>query len=245
MTLVEDFKPSKLKEKMTEWDKFLAATKKEVLKLKKEKELAQKLANGEITEEEHKKEDKKKKKEEERKEEEKKKKMNKAKEEKVDGEDKKEDKKEEEEVDPSTVNTIDFTEEDWMLARLRMELHTICHAFVEDVEDKERTSFSADFAPHYYKQYAHEGYYFVPGTFGCKNMDEICALIKDTLKVESSMMTSVLPVDTSFDDFVQLTEDARQERVDRIGAGDEGAQLKFKAQTQRFGVKGSKGMQYK
>jgi len=258
MTLVEDFKPSdKLKEKMTEWDKFLAATKKEVLKLKKEKELAQKLANGEITEEEHKKqqeeeakkEEEEKKKEEERKEEEKKKKMNKAKEEKVDGEDKKEDKKEEEEeeeeVDPSTVNTIDFTEEDWMLARLRMELHTICHAFVEDVEDKERTSFSADFAPHYYKQYAHEGYYFVPGTFGCKNMDEICALIKDTLKVESSMMTSVLPVDTSFDDFVQLTEDARQERVDRIGAGDEGAQLKFKAQTQRFGVKGSKGMQYK
>lgn len=135
--------------------------------------------------------------------------------------------------------TGDFTDEDWMLARLRMELHTIMHAFVSDVEDKERTSFSGDFLTHYYKLYAPAGLTFYPGIFGCKKVDEIADLIPDTMKMENGMCLPVLDLDASFDDFLQKTEDARQERVDRIGAGDEGAQLKFKAQ--RAGVKGVKG----
>merc|ERR1719204_1848517 len=64
-------------------------------------------------------------------------------------------------------------------------------------------------------------------------------MIKDTIKLESNMLFPVLNADASFDDFVQKTEDARQERVDRIGAGDEGAQLKFKAQ--KKGAKGKGG----
>jgi hypothetical protein len=121
-----------------------------------------------------------------------------------------------------------------------MELHTICQAFVQDVEDKERTSFSADFLAHYYKLYAPAGCSFFPTTFGCKTVPEIVELIKDTLKLESNMLLPVLDADASFDDFVQKTEDARQERVDRIGAGDEGAQLKFKAQRKGMN-KGPKG----
>jgi hypothetical protein len=120
-----------------------------------------------------------------------------------------------------------------------MELHTICQAFVQDVEDKERTSFSADFVTHYYKLYAPAGLTFYPGIFGCKKMDEIVDLIPDTIKLDNNMLLPVLDLDASFDDFVQKAEDARQERVDRIGAGDEGAQLKFKAQ--RLGAKGPKG----
>lgn len=228
-TKVEDFKASdKLKEEITEWEKFVAATKKDAIKQKKEREIALKLANGETVEEEPKKEEEKK---EEKKDE-------------KEGETKEGEKKEEvKEVDPSSVCTIDFTEEDWMLARLRMELHTICQAFVEDVEDKERTSFSADFLAHYYKLYAPAGLSFFPTTFGCKTVPEIVELIKDTLKLESNMLLPVLDADASFDDFVQKTEDARQERVDRIGAGDEGAQLKFKAQRKGMnkGPKGNKG----
>jgi len=151
--------------------------------------------------------------------------------EEVKEEPKKEEEKEEEgAVAPSTVNLADFTEEDWMLADLRVELHAVCHAFREDVEDKERTEFSVDFLGYYYKEYATpRGKNFLPSIFGCQHAKNVVELISDTVVEEDGMVVPKLSKDATFDDILKLTEDARQERVDRIGAGDESANLKFKA----------------
>jgi len=216
-TKVEDFEATdKLKEKIAKWEKFLVSTKKEAEKNKKAREIALKLANGEeVKEEEEPKEEKK--------------------------EEKKEGEKEEEVVPASSVDTQDFAEEDWMLAALRMELHTLCHAFREDVKDKERTAFSSEFLLHYYKLYAPAGRQLFLAAYGCRKESELVELIKDTINLEDNLMLPLLAADASFDDFVNLTEEARQERRDRIGAGDEGAQLKFKAQKKGAPKGGMKG----
>lgn len=202
-TKVEDFKATdKLKEKITAWNKFRVATEKDAIKKKKEAEIALKLAAGEEVPEE---------KEEVKKEEVKK-------------------EGEEEEVAPSSINTMEWTPEDWMLAGLRMELHTLCHAFKEDVEDKERETFSADFLAHYHKLYSPPGHAFHHSTYAARNVAEVMDLIKDTIVLEQNMLIVQLEKNEGFDTFIQNTELAREERLNLIGAGDEGAKLKFKAQ---------------
>lgn len=201
-TKVENFKASdSVKTKIEEYEKFKTASKKNAIKQKKEREDALKLMNGEEVKEEPKKE---------------------------------ENEKEEEKdaVAPSTVNLADFTEEDWMLADIRVELHAVCHAFREDVEDKERTEFSVDFLQYYYSEYATpRGKNFHPSIFGCQHARNVLELISDTVVEEDGMVVPKLSKDATFDDILKLTEDARQERVDRIGAGDESANLKFKARS--------------
>jgi len=204
-TKVEDFKATdKLKDKVSEWTKFRAATEKEAIKNKKEADIALKLASGEEVPEE---------KEEAKKESEAKK----------EGEEK-------EEVAPSSINTMEWTPEDWMLAELRMQLHTLCYAFKEDVEDKERESFSADFVAHYFKLYAPPGHSFHHSTYAARSVNEVLELIKDTIALDQNMLIPQLKQEADFDAFIQNTELAREERLNLIGAGDEGARLKFKAQ---------------
>lgn len=203
-TKVEDFKATdKLKEKIIEWTKFRAATEKKAAKDKKERDLAIKLASGEAVPEEKEEEEKK--------------------DEKKEGEEK------EPEATPSSVDTQFFTPEDWMLAELRMQLHTLCHAFKEDVEDKERIGFSLDYLSHYFRLYAPPGVTFHQSTFGCKGAGEVIELIKDSFKVQDHLLMAVHGKGEEFDTFVNLCEEARVERENLIGAGDEGAKLKFKA----------------
>jgi len=199
-TKVDDFKATdKLKEKIPVWTKFRAATEKKAAKDKKERELAIKLASGEPVPEEK--------------------------------EEKKEEKKEgdEKEPEPSAVDTQFFTPEDWMLAELRMQLHTLCHAFREDVEDKERIGFSLDFMSHYFRLYAPPGLTFHHTAYGCKSAAEVVELVKDSFKVEDNLLMPVHGKEEEFDTFVNCCEEARVDRENLIGAGDEGAKLKFKA----------------
>jgi len=194
-TMEENFKASDyVKVRIEEYEKYRAASKKNAIKQKKEKES---LKNGEEVKEEPKKE---------------------------------EEKKEEGTLGASTVDLSEFTEEDWMLADLRVELHAVCHAFRADVVDKERTECSLEFLPFYYLQYGTpRSKHFAPAQFGARTTKEVIDLIKDTIEERDGMAVPKLNVDAPFDDILKLTEDARQERVDRIGAGDEGAVLKFKA----------------
>jgi len=128
-----------------------------------------------------------------------------------------------------------------MLLDLRVELHLLIHAFHEDVEDKDRVTFAADHLPHYYKLYHDGKKHFSLQTWGVKSVAECVEIISDTVDVEDGMLVAKHDRAINFDYIVQQTEDARQNRCDRIGAGDEGATLKFKATPKRQHNKGHKG----
>jgi len=143
-------------------------------------------------------------------------------------EEKKEEKKKPRREGASCVDTSTWTEEDWMLVDLRVELHLLCHAFRMDVDDEERTRFSGENLNHYYRLYNGPKSFYV-ATYGAKTVEEVFEPVTDTITLEEDMVTPKLEQDTEFDVMMELTESARQERTDRIGAGDEGAKLKFKA----------------
>lgn len=119
-----------------------------------------------------------------------------------------------------------------MLADLRVELHLLCHAFRMDVDDEERTKFSADNLTHYYRLYNAPKAFYV-ATYGAKKVDECLEPMSETVTVEGDMIVGKLDQDTEFDVLMEQVDTARQERTDRIGAGDEGAKLKFKALPRR------------
>eukprot|EP00397_Hematodinium_sp_SG-2012_P019801 GEMP01020367.1.p1 GENE.GEMP01020367.1~~GEMP01020367.1.p1 ORF type:complete len:699 (+),score=184.56 GEMP01020367.1:32-2098(+) len=216
-TLVTDLKPGEyFKENLTKYEKVRESTRAFVEKQKKEAAEAErkaKLADKEGAEEKEKTDSKEEKKEEEEKE----------------GEEK---------VPPSDVDTMNFSEEDWMLCDLRVELHLLCHAFREDVEDKDRVGFAAEHLVHYYKLYHDGKKTFSVAMFGAKSVAECVEIIADTVDVVDGMLMPQHDRAISLDFIIQQVEEARQTRSDRIGAGDEGATLKFKA---RRAAKGAKG----
>eukprot|EP00397_Hematodinium_sp_SG-2012_P003043 GEMP01003051.1.p1 GENE.GEMP01003051.1~~GEMP01003051.1.p1 ORF type:complete len:1173 (+),score=378.10 GEMP01003051.1:92-3610(+) len=157
-------------------------------------------------------------------------------EEKKEEEKKDEEKKEEAKADEAGENkdaeeegidTSDFTDEDWMLAQLRVELHLLVHAFKEDVNDEERTTFPSMHLATYYKMYNYRN--LMMCNFECKSVAELCALVPDIAKEEGDLMVALREKDTSVTTLLEDTEKIRQDRVDRIRAGDEGSALKFKA----------------
>eukprot|EP00397_Hematodinium_sp_SG-2012_P016762 GEMP01017113.1.p1 GENE.GEMP01017113.1~~GEMP01017113.1.p1 ORF type:complete len:705 (+),score=201.73 GEMP01017113.1:26-2116(+) len=216
-TIVKDLKAGEyFKEHLTKYEKIREATRASVEKQKKEAAEAErkaKLADKEGAEEKEKTDSKEEKKEEEEKE----------------GEEK---------VPPSDVDTMNFSEEDWMLCDLRVELHLLCHAFREDVEDKDRVGFAAEHLVHYYKLYHDGKKTFSVAMFGAKSVAECVEIIADTVDVVDGMLMPQHDRAISLDFIIQQVEEARQTRSDRIGAGDEGATLKFKA---RRAAKGAKG----
>ncbi|CAD7931574.1 unnamed protein product [Amoebophrya sp. A25] len=140
----------------------------------------------------------------------------------------------------------EFAEEDWMLALLRCELHTLVHAFRKDVNDPERTSFPAIHFGHYYQLYTGKNFGGTLQNFNCKTLEELTRLVPDmcqhtvemddfALRREKTALLQdydlVLPAHDDADmevcKFIQDTEDARQMRTDRLDAGDENAALTF------------------
>lgn len=136
-------------------------------------------------------------------------------------------------VDPSAVDTMEFCEEDWMLCDLRVEAHLLLHAFRTDVEDKERVGFVPEHLPFYYRHYFNGQRSFATSTYGCSTVAEAFEIIPETVAIEDGMLVPQVDMKADLDEIVQQTEDARQERIDRIGAGDEGANLKFRARDRR------------
>jgi len=221
-TKVEDLKCSEwFTEQITAYEKLREATKNDIYRRKREAAKAAAEAERADQETEKPKEEKEKEEEEKKNEEEEKKRR-----------------KEAGEVDPSPVDTTAFTEEDWMLCDLRVETHLLVHAFRSDVEDKTRISFCPEHLGHYYRLYFNAQRQFSYSTFGAQSVAEALEIIAETVTVEDGMIVTQLPKDAKFDEIIQQTEDQRQERSDRIGAGDEGANLKFKAK--RFKGKGDR-----
>lgn len=120
-----------------------------------------------------------------------------------------------------------FVYEDWTLLSLRYELHLLVHAFRHDIDDPDRPGFHHSHLAFYYNKYFKKG--FNVKYFGCENLEDLIALIKDTISINSttSFVEAVLPLDEPFDKFLRFTEDHRRERQRCIDAGDETALLKF------------------
>jgi len=150
----------------------------------------------------------------------------------------------------------EWTPEDWMLADLRYELHLLVTCFKTDLEtlivkqveekaskveedgkkdeedeiDPPFTTFTMNNMDHYYKLYAAKP--LNPTTWGVKKHQEIVNFVKDAITLEGEsedVVASGLAPDVDFLKILQLTEAARQERNDRLTAGDEKAILPFKA----------------
>jgi len=142
-----------------------------------------------------------------------------------------------EDVEPSSVEDVNdigsgeplfanFAFEDWMLVSLRYELHLLVHAFKKDIDDAERTGFHESHLGFYYNKYFHKQW--STRTFGCNSLKDVVELIKENVAInKSSIVEALLAEDSATKGFVQLVEEHRRDRVRRIEAGVESAQLKF------------------
>lgn len=126
---------------------------------------------------------------------------------------------------------IDFSFEDWTLLSLRFELHILTHAFMIDANDPELAGIHKDNVMFYYQRYFKKAFTFK--AYGCDNLSDVVELVRDTFSLSKvQMLESLLESDWGDNDiFVKLAEEARRERLSRIGAGDDTAKLKFTQQT--------------
>ncbi|CAD7954533.1 unnamed protein product [Amoebophrya sp. A25] len=120
-----------------------------------------------------------------------------------------------------------FSEEDWMLALLRAELHGLLHAFEKDAGG--RKGFVPSLLNHYYKLYSGKMFYHT--VYGVSKIEQIVDLVPEVCEIKDALLVSKLPDAYAPEDLVALTEQARLARKDRIDAGDDTAALKFVADT--------------
>merc|ERR1712232_1511182 len=124
---------------------------------------------------------------------------------------------------------FDFASEDWQLLQLRFEVFLLLHSFNKDLNDPDRPSFTESHFAFYYMKYFKRQ--FNVASYNCKSVGEFLNLMKEVAKVAGSgLLEGLLPEDTKVTDFVKATEEHRRDRQRRFDAGDETAQLKFRAQ---------------
>eukprot|EP00930_Biecheleria_cincta_P017732 TRINITY_DN139_c0_g1_i3.p1 TRINITY_DN139_c0_g1~~TRINITY_DN139_c0_g1_i3.p1 ORF type:complete len:909 (-),score=260.43 TRINITY_DN139_c0_g1_i3:165-2819(-) len=122
-----------------------------------------------------------------------------------------------------------FGAEDWMLLGLRVELHLLSHAFVQDASDTDRSAVPIEHLGFYYQKYFKKN--LSASAFGLKSMEELLALVKDTIIVYQGgplkLIESMLPDEMeTYNAFVMLTEECRRVRIRKIALGDQSAKLK-------------------
>jgi len=123
-----------------------------------------------------------------------------------------------------------FGPEDWMLLGLRVELHLLSHAFVQDAADPDRGAVPIEHLGFYYQKYFKKS--LNAAAYGLKNLDELLGLVNDTIIVYQGgplkLIESMLPDEMeTHNAFVMLTEECRRVRIRKIALGDESAKLKF------------------
>jgi len=125
-----------------------------------------------------------------------------------------------------------FTDEDWMLATIRVELLNLLFAFKEDVNDEERPSFPTALMNTYYKLYQ-PSKHLNPQAFACDTVDQLLQeYLSDCLAVDEQglLKATNFEKDFSADAVFEMVEKARYVRETRVGAGDEMSELNFSAQ---------------
>eukprot|EP00397_Hematodinium_sp_SG-2012_P021151 GEMP01021831.1.p1 GENE.GEMP01021831.1~~GEMP01021831.1.p1 ORF type:complete len:595 (+),score=166.30 GEMP01021831.1:139-1785(+) len=133
-----------------------------------------------------------------------------------------------------------FADEDWMLAKVRIEIVHLVQAFKEDVNDEERPSFPPALTDAYYKTYTNKS--FNPMTFACGTVEAlITEHISDCVSIDGKgLLTATLDKDVALEKIFELVNIARERRETRVGSGDEMFDLKFSA-SNPGGARGAKG----
>jgi len=142
----------------------------------------------------------------------------------------------------------EFSDEDWMLAQLRVEMHLMLHAFRKDVNDEERSAFPAIHFGHYYHVYTGKDFNVVLKMFNAGDLEnltklvpEVCKHTKDIMIDQFALQSHDGPLLKDYDlivpaleeeldiqELIALTDVSRQIRSDRLDAGDERSALQFK-----------------
>eukprot|EP00933_Yihiella_yeosuensis_P020190 TRINITY_DN1624_c1_g1_i1.p1 TRINITY_DN1624_c1_g1~~TRINITY_DN1624_c1_g1_i1.p1 ORF type:complete len:922 (+),score=332.71 TRINITY_DN1624_c1_g1_i1:84-2768(+) len=121
----------------------------------------------------------------------------------------------------------DFASEDWALMSLCFELHLLAHAFKKDCNDEERAGVHLDHLGFYYNKYYKKN--LVNKQYGCEKTEDLVALAKDVVMVNSSnALESLLDDEMEYPQvFVKIAEEARRHRAVLLDMGEESAKLKF------------------
>jgi hypothetical protein len=123
----------------------------------------------------------------------------------------------------------DFQADDYTMLSLRFELHLLAHSFSKDCSDPDRTGIHLDHLAFYYQKYYGKPLNFK--AFGAEKPEDLVELVNDTITVEKSIISSLVPADLeSHAVFAKLTESARRHRSILVDMGDESAKLKLNRQ---------------
>merc|ERR1712136_512590 len=134
-----------------------------------------------------------------------------------------------------------FKYEDWLILSWRIELHLLATGFLNDVDDPDRLGIPEDHVAHYYELY-HE-LKMTMKKLNCDSLPQIVKLLKEPTELicgpgDRKFLRSTLDKETDFDVFVRGVESYRRDRLRRIEAGDESAQLKFPKPAPKPAAKG-------
>merc|ERR1712151_1381591 len=102
------------------------------------------------------------------------------------------------------------------------------HSFKKDLADPDRPGFAEKDLSFYYNKYFKKDFSFK--AFGVETIQQFQELIRDTFAVSNSatgFLEPLLDENIALIQYVRITEEFRRERVRRLDAGDESAELKF------------------
>jgi len=134
-----------------------------------------------------------------------------------------------------------FKYEDWIILAWRIELHLLVHAFLQDADDAERTGIPEAHAAHYYQVYYKMK--LDPRKVAADGLHQTLKVLKGSMELadhkSGKMLRSKLEADVPWEDFVKDVEKYRRDRMRRIDAGDESANITFPRATPKAGAKGA------
>ncbi|CAE7864735.1 unnamed protein product [Symbiodinium sp. KB8] len=111
-----------------------------------------------------------------------------------------------------------FAYEDWAMLSLRAEMNMLIQSFLHDCADPDRSGIHPEFIPFYFGKYFRRN--FSPKFYGVNTMEELVALIDDTLILHGRCVETQISTEIDTNEvFVALTEDARRIRW-RCGHSD-------------------------
>merc|ERR1712176_1559298 len=90
------------------------------------------------------------------------------------------------------VDTVEWTEEDWMLAELRAEIYIMLHSFKLDLSRWHKETEPQDWDMHinnvefYYELYGNGRRKFSPGKYGLQGTNALLQSISDVCTIESN-----------------------------------------------------------
>merc|ERR1712061_184408 len=111
---------------------------------------------------------------------------------------------------------------------LRFEMHHLCQAFRNDVNDPDREGIPLNHLSFYYNKYFNK--HLNTQDYGVDSLKDLLALVNDTvyLTPKSILESQLDPELETFAVFIKLTENARRMRDILVRSGVDSAKLKLR-----------------